>query len=265
MTKNNDINHFSDNNVCSARAIFKELGYAKWENFNILIRRARQMITHGVALGSIKEITTPVTLGYGAIRHVVDYELDSQARDLVCLLAASFKLNGHHIARNETAILGLVKKWCEQRGLSARHQKNVRGFYVDMQVGDSLSIEFDEPHHAYQQLADRRRTMVIEKSGCKVIRFGLDCDVIDIITEIERLIPVGKMVAPSANQQIKKGGTPLLDYFAAKAMQGLLSNPGGPVQTNNMNGWAFTNCTADDVADLAYAMAEKMLQARKPK
>lgn len=61
------------------------------------------------------------------------------------------------------------------------------------------------------------------------------------------------------------GGMSLLDYFAAKALQGLLSNPGGPVQSNNMNGWDFTNCSPDDVAELAYAMAEKMLQARKSK
>lgn len=57
------------------------------------------------------------------------------------------------------------------------------------------------------------------------------------------------------------GGIPLLDYFAARAMQGLLSNPAGPVQSNNMSGWSFTNCTTDDVADLAYTLADAMLAA----
>ena len=55
----------------------------------------------------------------------------------------------------------------------------------------------------------------------------------------------------------------LRDYFAAKALQGLLSNPSGPVQSNSTSGWDFTNCIPDDVAELAYAMAEKMLQLRK--
>lgn len=61
------------------------------------------------------------------------------------------------------------------------------------------------------------------------------------------------------------GSMALLDFFAAKAMQGLLANPAGPIQSNNMSGWSFTNCAMSDVADLAYTMAEKMLQARKPK
>lgn len=48
-------------------------------------------------------------------------------------------------------------------------------------------------------------------------------------------------------------------------LQGLLANPAGPIQSNSMNGWGFTNCTENDIAELAYVMAEAMLQARKPK
>lgn len=59
------------------------------------------------------------------------------------------------------------------------------------------------------------------------------------------------------------GGMTLRDYFAAKAMQGLMANPGGPVQQSGMSGWAFTNCDKNDVAALAYVIADAMLKARQ--
>lgn len=60
-------------------------------------------------------------------------------------------------------------------------------------------------------------------------------------------------------------GIDIRDYFATAAMQGLLANPGGPVQTNANCGWSFTNCTADDAARVAYSVADAMLAARKVK
>lgn len=57
-------------------------------------------------------------------------------------------------------------------------------------------------------------------------------------------------------------GMSLRDYFAAKAIQGLLSNPGGPIQSNEINGWGYTNVTEEIVALTAYEMADHMLAAR---
>lgn len=57
-------------------------------------------------------------------------------------------------------------------------------------------------------------------------------------------------------------GMTLRDYFAAKAMQGMLANPGGPIQANDRCGWGLVNCTYAQVADEAYAMADAMLAAR---
>ncbi len=54
------------------------------------------------------------------------------------------------------------------------------------------------------------------------------------------------------------------DYLAAQAMQGLMANPGGPVQANGSSGWSFTNCDKNDVATLAYVLADAMLKASKP-
>lgn len=48
--------------------------------------------------------------------------------------------------------------------------------------------------------------------------------------------------------------------IATKMMQGLLSNPGGPVQRNDMNGWALTNCSHQDVAEFSVALADVLIE-----
>lgn len=58
-------------------------------------------------------------------------------------------------------------------------------------------------------------------------------------------------------------GMTLRDFFAAKAMQGLLANPGGAIQQNGMSGWGWCNCTVDDVAEFAWHIADAMLRARE--
>jgi len=57
-------------------------------------------------------------------------------------------------------------------------------------------------------------------------------------------------------------GMSLRDWFAGKAMEGLLSNPGGPIQANGMSGWSFTNCRDNDVASLVWVIADAMIAAR---
>lgn len=52
------------------------------------------------------------------------------------------------------------------------------------------------------------------------------------------------------------GGMSLRAYFAAKAMQGLLANPSGPIQANGMSGWGWCNCSPEDVINLAYMLAD---------
>lgn len=58
-------------------------------------------------------------------------------------------------------------------------------------------------------------------------------------------------------------GMSLRDWFAGLAMQGLLANPGGPIQANGMNGWNWCNCTVENVADFAWHIADAMLKARE--
>ena len=60
-------------------------------------------------------------------------------------------------------------------------------------------------------------------------------------------------------------GMALRDYFAAKAMQGLCANPGGPFQQSDQCGWTIVNCTTAQIAEEAYGLADAMLAARENK
>lgn len=57
-------------------------------------------------------------------------------------------------------------------------------------------------------------------------------------------------------------GLSLRDYFAAKVIAGLCSNPGGPFQANPMRGWGLVNITLGQLAEEAYDIADAMLAAR---
>lgn len=42
-------------------------------------------------------------------------------------------------------------------------------------------------------------------------------------------------------------------------MQGLCANPGGPFQANASCGWSLVNCSIENVAAVAYAIADAMI------
>lgn len=67
----------------------------------------------------------------------------------------------------------------------------------------------------------------------------------------------------SGQLELASPGMTLRDYLASKALQGLLANAGGPVQTNGRTGWGLVNCALSDIATLAYQMADAMLAARE--
>jgi hypothetical protein len=73
---------------------------------------------------------------------------------------------------------------------------------------------------------------------------------------------MGEHNTPKGPNYVWNEGMDLRDYFAAKAMQGLLANSGGPIQQNPMSGWGFTNCEPSDVAQLCYKMADAMIKAK---
>lgn len=49
------------------------------------------------------------------------------------------------------------------------------------------------------------------------------------------------------------------EAFAMAAMQGLLANPGGPVQRSEQSGWHLCNCVPEDAAGFAVDMADALL------
>ena len=65
--------------------------------------------------------------------------------------------------------------------------------------------------------------------------------------------------------EVAHEGMRLRDYFAGQALHGLMANPEGPVQRSSQRGWEFVNCKPDEVACLAYYMADAMLRAREAK
>lgn len=54
----------------------------------------------------------------------------------------------------------------------------------------------------------------------------------------------------------------LRDNFAMAALQGIMANPSGPIQSNVMSGWGWCNCSPNDVTNLAYSLADEMLKER---
>lgn len=55
----------------------------------------------------------------------------------------------------------------------------------------------------------------------------------------------------------------LRDWLAGMALQGLLTNSGGPIQANGMCGWSLTNCVEKDVAELALSLADAVIAVKK--
>lgn len=49
------------------------------------------------------------------------------------------------------------------------------------------------------------------------------------------------------------------ELFAAMAMQGLLSNAGGPYQASEQSGWRIVNCTQKQVAQECVDMADALI------
>jgi DNA-damage-inducible protein D len=170
-----------------ARDLQELLGYAKWENFDGVVRRAMQLVENGSALGQLLESNRLISIGSGAKRRVVDYKLDRSAVELLQLLSTSFKLNGFFLARNESIILGLLSKWATAKGLNATSQFCVGKYKFDLLLGDKVLIEFDEPHHrgARQQRVDTEKRNLAEEAGYFVLRLDLSIDIVDAILMVE--------------------------------------------------------------------------------
>jgi very-short-patch-repair endonuclease len=178
--------------IDTARGLYKKLGYDRWENFNNLVKRAANLICNGVERGVITKIKFPANIGGGATRYLTDYEFDANALDLIKRLANGFKINNCFSTTNETTLLQLLKKYCDYRGIKFTFQYQLGPFIYDCLIGDSLFIEFDEPHHnkKRQSVLDRQKTVYAEGFHYRIIRFDLNQDIVDMIIAIEKELSI---------------------------------------------------------------------------
>lgn len=180
-----------------ARDLQQLLGYAKWENFDGVVRRTLQLVNNGSALGQLIVSSRLISIGRGAKRRVVDYKLDRNAVELLQLLSTSFKLNGFFIARNESVILGLLSKWATAKGLQATPQFCVGKYKFDLMLGDKVLVEFDEPHHrdARQQQVDTEKFNLAKEAGYCLLRLDLSADIVDAILMVEPFFEIAQAAA----------------------------------------------------------------------
>lgn len=85
------------------------------------------------------------------------------------------------------------------------------------------------------------------------------------MSKFDKLVTEVNRVVDKANQKIENPSVKevfLRDYFVASVMQGLLSNAGGPIQANGMNGWALVNTDKDQLVSFVYNLADAMLKHR---
>jgi hypothetical protein len=165
-----------------ARKIYKKIGYVKWENFDNLIGRAKNLIANAIKTGEIEDTHLIVDLGCGAKRKIKDYLLDDDALNLLSELSCSHKLNKVFSIRNEIAIISLLKKYCAIKKIPFKFQYKLGSYIYDCRINNFL-LEFDEPHHkgSRQKTIDWNKDIVAKKNNYKIIRIELKDDIMDII------------------------------------------------------------------------------------
>lgn len=175
-----------DNLNFTARKVCDQLGYDRWENFHNLILRAQNLINNGEHRGEIRQTVKQVSLGKGATREIIDYCFDENAFDLINNLSTSYKVNSFYSIRNETTMLTLLKKYCNYKEIPFKFQYRLPPYVFDCLVGESVLLEFDEPHHKSKRslINDKVKEQFAVNNGYKVFRFELTHDIVDVISKL---------------------------------------------------------------------------------
>lgn len=172
-----------------ARDLQHLLGYAKWDNFEGVIKRAIGIIRNKNLNGIIEETFRVVEIGSGATRRVVDYRFNKESFVLLKELCSSYKLTNQFCIRNESVVLQLAEKYCKANQITFQYQFLLEKYRFDCMIGSKILIEFDEPHHhqnSKQVKIDLEKDKVANQNGFLIFRVTLDMDIIDIILFIDK-------------------------------------------------------------------------------
>ena len=186
--------------MVSARDIKDEMGYKEWRNFNNLIERAVQLINSGTERGVILKTEKMAKIGRGAIRIVVDYELDSDAIDILQRIS-SYKLNKSIRLRNEAVVLTMLEKYCKLKAIPFDFQYELDGYKYDCLINGNVLMEFDEQQHTTKRqiVVDKEKNTTAKLGGYKMIRFDISNDIIDIICAVDEHI-TNKKIEEATNE-----------------------------------------------------------------
>jgi len=170
----------------SARDIYRAIGYKKWSSFLHVIAKSNHIINNGLHAGVIKNSSKRARLAKGAIREIIDFNIDEQALDLIKNISGNKKLFDGRKITNEIQVLNLLRKYCENRGISFEFQFKLDNFFFDAKI-ENILIEFDEPHHADIRNVenDLIKSNYAKNKGFFVERFNCSHDIIDIIIKLK--------------------------------------------------------------------------------
>lgn len=207
--------------MISARGLCSTMGYSEWRNFDRVVEKAKQLIASGICDGVINDTTLEVSLGSGAIRKVRDYLVDDKGMETILSLCASKLRNDRPQARNETALLALVKKYCAGKGVPFAFQAALEQYVYDACVAGRILIEFDEQHHftsKSQRSIDVCKEETASRLGYSLLRFKVSHDIIDIILEIDRCLAQEYAIFQNKGYQGLYGGLGVKEIHTRKGL-----------------------------------------------
>lgn len=175
----------------TARELRIKLGYSEWATFKGVISKAISLSV-GNSEHYLRKTTKEVKIGSGAVRKVLDYELNDNDIELIRLLTGTNKPTSPYKIRNETILISLLKKYYQSRNISVIFQYRLGTYRFDCLVGDNLLFEFDEPPHAqhHNKVKDDVKSDFAISGKYQVVRATLSDDIIDIVIRINNKLNI---------------------------------------------------------------------------
>ncbi len=169
-----------------ARNLQKTLGFSKWSNFKNNIEKCIQISKYDSRY-SFKKTLTSVKIGYGAIRNVLDFELNELDVELLHRVCSSQKPITNFAIKNELYIINQIKKFYNARGIDVIHQYKLDKYVYDCKIGENILFEYDEHYHdtTKQREIDKIKSEAAIALGYNVVRANIGNDMVDILIKIE--------------------------------------------------------------------------------